>query len=344
MPVTRVLEVDTHADLEAGFRELPHLIYAESPVWAGASENVVSERFEDAREGLIQMAAFLALSGDQPVARAAAIMEPAAAGPEGRPEGWIGLFECSPGASEAGVAVLESCESWLSERGMGTVVAPRVDGLRAGLLIDGFDQPHSVFTAHNPPHYLAVYEAAGFAIRTRMLSFVFTRDRVPSFPALGPSGIGIRSPDPLDLSKEFARIHSFQETVFAGGSGHLRRDRQATERIAQRLLPVIDPDLVLMAERSDGSLVGFILCLPDVWQASRPIDRARLVSVGVVPGLRGRGIAMAMGAELARRLLARDYRTLEGSWVLESNRRPQVLARRLGSRPGRTFALLAKRI
>jgi hypothetical protein len=51
---------------------------------------------------------------------------------------------------------------------------------------------------------------------------------------------------------------------------------------------------------------------------------------------------MAMGATVVERLLAKGYRTLEGSWVMADNARPQMLARALGGLRGREFALLGR--
>ena len=84
-----------------------------------------------------------------------------------------------------------------------------------------------------------------------------------------------------------------------------------------------------------------MICLPDRWQRP-PIDRARLVSVAVAPDRRRRRIAMTMGATLVERLLAKGYQTMEGSWIMAGNTRPQVLARALGGTPGRVFALLER--
>ena len=70
-------------------------------------------------------------------------------------------------------------------------------------------------------------------------------------------------------------------------------------------------------------------------------DRARLLTIGVAPGWRSRGVAVAMGRALTDVLLRKGYQTLEASWVLRDNTRPQALARALGARETRRFELLA---
>ncbi len=174
-----------------------------------------------------------------------------------------------------------------------------------------------------------------------MVSFEFTRRRVPTFRHLPRDGLTIRSPDPLRLDTELGRIETFQNDVFEARPGRVHRDRTASHSLAERMVPLLDLDLVVLAEDSGGTVVGVLICLPDHWQPS-PIDRARLVSIGVAPGWRGKRVAMAMGAVLVERLLAKGYQTLEGSWIMAGNTRPQVLARTLGGTPGRVFALLER--
>ena len=109
---------------------------------------------------------------------------------------------------------------------------------------------------------------------------------------------------------------------------------------------MIDPDLVLVAEDPAGSVVGVVICLPDTWQR-RPHGltptRARLMSIGVRRGWRGRGAAVAMAAELATRLLDRGYTSLEASWIQQDNTAPQLLAHAMHGTPSRRAAIYRHR-
>jgi hypothetical protein len=264
-----------------------------------------------------------------------------AAGPA---EGRVGLFECVEGFPEAGTAVLGHCERWLRSQGAARAVAPRVDALRSGLLIDGFERPHSIFTAHNPPYYLGLFTAAGYEISTRMRGYVYSRRHIPSLPGVSPKGVRVRHPDLSRPREELARLEAFQAEVFGGSLGFVARDRQGSGRLLGRLLPIMDPELAVIAEDEAGGTIGFLLCLPDVWQRWRPVDRARWVSAGVAPGWRRRGVGLAMGVVLLERLLAKGYQTLDGSWVMERNDRAHLLAGMLGGESDRVFALLGKEL
>ena len=310
MSLIQVSSTTRDDEVLAAFRSVAPAVYATDPVWAPESEQAIDECLARSASGEIEMLAVVAFDDGRPVTRAMGISATDA------DEGWVGLFECLPDGAFAGKAALECCVDWLRATGRTSVVGPRVDELRAGLLIEGFDRPHTVLTAHNPPFYLDVFRSAGFAVRSRLVSFEFTRDRVPVFRHEPPRGIEIRNPDRSELDDEIRR-------------------RSAGERLARRLLPVVDVDLVLLAEDGAGEIAGVLFCLPDVWQEP-PVDRARLVSIGVAPGWRRRSVAMALGSSLAARLLSRGYRT----WIRSENTRPQSLARALGATPGRVFALL----
>jgi len=245
---------------------------------------------------------------------------------------------------EAGaLAVLEAVHGWLGQRGAARIVGPRTDALLAGLLVEGFDRPQVVFTAHNPARYRDVLLRSGARPATELLSYRFTRDAVPTFPRLTTRGVRVRGADPDRMAEEIARLHAFQAEVFAAGTGRLPRDAGGTGRLVARLLPLIDPELVLLAQDRRGELVGVLICLPDAWQ-ERPAgtgpDRARLLSIGVRAAWRRSGVALTMGQVLADRLLAGGYRSLEGSWVRRENRAPQLVAEVLHARPSRRFELL----
>jgi ribosomal protein S18 acetylase RimI-like enzyme len=321
----------------ASFAETAREVHADDPLWVPASEEAVGWAFEESASGRTPLRAWVALQDGTPVARAAAL---AATGPVG----WIGLFASLPGARREAVAVLEACCDALVGWGYGRVEAPRSDPLTIGLQVGGFDAPQTVFTPRHPASYLGHFEAAGFRVAQRMVAPVVTSDRLPVLPARVP-GVRVRPIDLGRLDDDLAAFHALQRDVFGGLPGRATRSRAATRRLLDRVLPHMDPDLVLVAERA-GAVVGSLLCLPDVWQTAEQdrIDRARIVSIAVRADQRRRGIGLAMAVRLATTLVAKGYRTCEGVWVDEDNRAPLALAERFGARIVRRFAVLAREL
>jgi hypothetical protein len=328
------------------FLQVARDVYRNDQVWAADSEHVIRSRWADAAEGLIRLDAVVAMRGARPVARAAAIMEPSAMDLSGQPEGWVGLVECLPDALDDGVAAVRDRCLRLQERGLLSIAAPRTDPLFGGVVIDKFDEPQAVLTPHNPPYYPTLLSAAGFTAETRLVSYRFDRARAPSIHVPRGVGVKVRSIDADDWPGEMGRLHAFQEAVFAGRRSRVPRRPSQTTALVERLRPMIDPDLVLVAEDPAGSVVGVVICLPDTWQrrpdGSSP-TRARLMSIGVRRGWRGRGAALAMAAELTTRLLDRGYTSLDASWIQESNTAPQRLARAMRGTPSRRVAIYRHR-
>lgn len=327
------------------FELLPFAVYEGNPWWAPASTTVAGALLRDAERGRADALPVLAVHHGRPVARAAAVLEP----PDpatGVRTGWVGLVECLPGEVPAGVAAIDRCTQWLRERRVDDPSAPGVSALVSGLLVDGFDRPQTFLTPYNPQWYLGLWEAAGFRVGEQMLAVEFTRDRVPRFPGRPPHGVRIRSVRVDRLEHELGEIAAFQAEVFHGRPGHRHRSLEQMTALADDLRPGVDPDLVLLAEDLEGTTVGVLVCLVDAWQRDPPApgpDRARLLSIGVSDGWRGRRLALALGEVLARRLLDQGYRSLEGSWIRQDNSRARALARGLGARVTRRFALLTSR-
>jgi len=334
----RLVYFDAESPGEAitAFRQLPSVVYKDDPVWSPMSETAVDDCLQWADEGAVSCRGIMVQDTDHPTARVMAIADPLVA-----PEGWVGLFECLNDAPEAGVAVLEAAKVWLEEQGVRRVVGPRVDGLRSGLLVGGKAGPHTIFTPHNPLRYEALFHAAGFATSTRMVSFMFNRNRAPVFRELGSNQFSLRRVEMRRLHDEIARIESFQAALFTGRSGYVRRDVGGSRRMARTLIPHIDPDLIILAVDRSDETIGVVICLPDNWSGTEAPTRARLISIGVAPGWQGKKVAMSMGSLLKDTLLAKGYQTLEASWILQENSRPQILARLLGAKPSREFCLMA---
>ena len=334
--MVRLVEVASRASSAfPDFAAVAREAHAGDRLWAPESEESVAWAFGESEAGRTPLRAWVALASGRPVARAAAIA------PTG-PVGWVGLFACLPGAREAAVAVLDACCADLAGRGYAAAEAPHADPLTVGLQVDGLEAPQTIFTPRDPPAYLGHLEAAGFRVRQRMVAPVMTADRVPAFPAR-LAGVRVRPLDVARLERDVAAFHELQTDAFAGRPGREARDPGGTRRLLERLLPHVDPDLVIVAERGDR-VVGYLLCLPDAWQSPDParIDRARVVSIAVRADQRRRGIGLAMAARLAKTLVAKGYATCEGAWIRDDNRAALALAQRFGGRIGRRFALLGR--
>jgi ribosomal protein S18 acetylase RimI-like enzyme len=330
------------------FEQLPMQVYTGNSFWSPASDSVVTQAFADADEGIIEMYPVVVVRSGRAVARAAAMLRPFGVKQEDNSAaGWLGLIECVPEERDAGYLAIEACCRWLRERGRTEVVAPQASELMSGLLVGGFDRPQTILTPYNPQWYAELLSTCGFSVTGSMVALEFSREHVPRFFGRVDSRVQIRRIDTRRLPEELETIRRFQHDTFADSPAHLDRTPEQMQRLVERLGEALDPDLVVIAEDRDGEVVGVLVCLSDAWQP-RPVgsapDRARILTIGVAPKWRGKGVAVAMGRELTGILLQKGYRNVEASWVRQENRRPQVVARALGARETRRFALYTRHL
>ena len=77
--------------------------------------------------------------------------------------GCFGLFE-SIDDRDVAAALFDAAASWLRKKGRTEIMGP-IDystNYVCALLIDGFEFPPTVLTAHNPPYYRELIEGCGF--------------------------------------------------------------------------------------------------------------------------------------------------------------------------------------
>jgi GNAT superfamily N-acetyltransferase len=342
------------------FHQVAQQVYAADSAWAPQSEAMFERLLATASQSGVQVWAVVCLEEPlplarqmNPLARATAILHPRAA-PRAAPQGYIGFFECLPGAESAGKAVLERCEQTLRTWGAKSIQAPRVDNQLMGLLVKGFDLPQSVFTPHNPPAYHALLLECGYREVERLYTYRFTRDSVQMLEKAlsllagasfsGRGAIHTRPFDRNKLEREVQALNSLQRAVFQSHAGYVPRSLEEDRAMVEGFLPLLDDDLVIFAENQAGEPVGLLICLPDFYQATpgKPATAARLISIGALPDWRYKGCGVQMAAHLARSLLQKGYQSLEASWIKAGNPLPQNLARRFGGIPGREFALFEK--
>src|SRR5437867_12724411 len=132
------------------------------------------------------------------------------------------------------------------------------------------------------------------------------------------------------------------------------------DHLAKQLKPIVIPDLVVFAERA-GQVVGFGVALPDVNLAllhnrsgrffpgilkvlwySRKIHRARVLLLGVVPELRGKGIDGMLYDWVRQACVKHGMPNGEGGWILEDNGPMTKASLQLGFQVSKTYRVYDK--
>jgi hypothetical protein len=220
--------------------------------------------------------------------------------------GLIGHYAAADGAS-ADTILGAACDT-LAAAGCTIAIGP-MDGntwRRYRWIIERGTEPPFFLEPDNPDSAHADFVRGGFAIDATYFSGV-TDDLTRVDPRLArlesrlvASGVAIR---PLDRARGRDELRAiFRLSLEAFKDNYLYTPIAEAEFLEQneRVLPYVDPRLVLLAER-DGALAGYLFAVPDVLQRLRggTITTAIVKTVAVAAGRALSGLGTScLGSEL----------------------------------------------
>jgi hypothetical protein len=179
-----------------------------------------------------------------------------------------------------------------------------------------------------------------------MVTLCFTRENARRLSLKLP-GLRTREFNRDSLAQEVKILHSLQREIFGDRPGYVPRTYEEDFQMVQSFLPFLDDKFIIIAENTEGRPVGLLVCIPDIYQhhQGEEINRARIMSIGAIPGYTSKGVGALMGVHLMENLMNdRRYESVEGSWFLSQNRSPPNLAKRFNALPGKEYWLLEKKL
>ncbi|MBC7805648.1 MAG: N-acetyltransferase [Akkermansiaceae bacterium] len=154
----------------------------------------------------------------------------------------------------------------------------------------------------NPSAYPEQFRAAGFTPLATYSSRV-TDDMTHRDPRaeriatrIAGAGVMLRPFDTARLDSELHRIYDLSCVSFRDNFLYTPLPEAEFVGSYQRIVPYLRPDLTVMAENSNGELVGFLFALPDLEEARRgETPRTVIVkTVAVLPGREWAGLGMLL--------------------------------------------------
>ena len=276
------------------FIKFPWQIYADDPAWVPP---LIIERkgFLDRnghpfyRHG--DAALFLARKNGKIAGRIMASDDPNYNSLHETNVGCFGLFECIDDHDVA-AALFDAAASWLRNKGRTEMMGP-IDystNYVCALLIDGFQFPPTILTAHNPPYYAQLIERCGFTKAKDWYAWWFAEPAkavthlqrlATRFNARCPAVI--RPANLKNIRDESRRLRDIYNQAWGKNWGFVPFTEAEIEFMTKEIKPLIIPELALIAEVGDEP-VGFILGVPDINVALRHIN-GRLTTFGLPIGL-----------------------------------------------------------
>ncbi len=372
-PPVQVKEARSKAEIDA-FIRLPGRIAATDPHWI---EPLRFERrqFLSAKGNPFfrhaDVRLWLAWREGRPVGRISAQLDHLADPVDGLRPGSFGLLA----AEDPSVLppLFEAAEGWLRDLGAQLVRGPFNFSANqsCGLLVDGFDAPPFMLMEHDPRWLGQAVETCGYAKARDIVAYELDvssplPDRPRRIAERTAQEVRVRSVDMRRFSEEIGVITGIFNDAWAGNWGFTPLTEAEIDAMAREMKPLIDPDLVKIAE-IDGKPVAFIVLLPNINEAIRdlsgrllPFGWAKLLwrlkvsrlQTGRVPlmGVRkdvsltvlGKAIPLMMIYALEVRARARGLERIELSWLLEDNLPVRRVIEQLGGRLTKTWRIYGK--
>jgi GNAT superfamily N-acetyltransferase len=349
------------------FIALPHRLYSGDPRWVAPLFADIKEKLDPARHPFYrngEVELYLARRGRKAVGRIAALVNHNHNEFHGERAAGFGLFEVERD-EEAAAALIGAAARWAQGKGMTVLHGPLnfSTNEECGTLIEGFDHSPTIMMPYNPPWHVELLEAAGLRKAKELLGYTiddtadFSRMKRLSDRLLERGGISIRPMDRKDLEGEIERAREIYNSAWEKNWGFVPMTDAEFRWQAQKLKPVLVPELALFAE-AEGKLAAFSLSLPDLNQAlahingrlfpfgllkflwhRRKVDTIRVITMGVRKEFRGVGLEGLLINRTIENGKALHYRRAELSWILEDNEAVRRIVEKMGAILYKRYAL-----
>jgi ribosomal protein S18 acetylase RimI-like enzyme len=281
------------------------------------------------------------------------------------------LFESIDDVDVA-IALFRAAEEWLLAKGRNEIMGP-IDystNYVCGLLIDGFQHPPTLLTAHNPPYYAGLIAACGFEKVTDWYAWWFDPENAPVArlqrlvaDRARKTSVKIRPINLRQVADESQRLSTVFNEAWKHNWGFVPFTEAEAKHMAKEMRPIIDPRMTLIAE-IDNAPVAFVICVPDINVAlqrlngrltrfglpiglfkllyhRRKIRIARFVALGVLERYRRAGIAEMLVLQVMEEGASRGFKG-ELSMTLEDNVMINRFLEALGASKYKTYRIYGR--
>ena len=369
-----VSEVTTRRERNA-FIKFPWQIYANDPAWVPPL--IIERKAFLNRKGHPfyqhgDAALFLAWKNGEIVGRIMASDDPNYNSLHQSNVGCFGLFE-SIDDRDVATALFEAAANWLRKKGRTEIMGP-IDystNYVCGLLIDGFQFPPTILTAHNPSYYRHLIESCGFTKAKDWYAWWFAdpAKAVAHLRRLATRfnrrcAATIRPANFRNLRDESRRLREIYNRAWERNWGFVPFTEAEIEFMTNELKPLLVPGFAWIAEMGSQP-AGFILALPDINVVLRDLNgrltrfglpiglikllsykkriyKGRLIALGVVEEYRRYGIAEMLVLRVIEETMIKRGITGEMSMTLEDNFMINRFLEAIGAQRYKTYRIYSK--
>ncbi len=375
-PQVSVRPVEGKRDLDT-FLRVPSRIFQNDPNWVAPLLWERKDHLNPSKNPFFQsadVAYWIAEKNGEVVGRISAQVNHAHEARYGNKTGHFGFIDAVDDL-DVFAAFTTAAEGWLAERGMKRVVGPFSLSINdeSGLLVEGFERPPSMMMGHALPYYGPYMEACGYTKAQDLFAYDYGENMVipAAFDRLAVrvKKSGRLKTRTLDLSRyqeELQTVMGIFNDAWSENWGFLPFAASEIGYLAKAMKPIIDPNLVVIAEIEDKP-VAMAIILPNLNEAIADLDgrlfpfgwakllwrlKVKGVKTGRMPlmGVTREFQASNIGALLALLVIrearinakAKGLKSGELSWVLEENEPVRHLIETMGGDPYKRYRIYEK--
>lgn len=249
----------------------------------------------------------------------------------------LGAFACTDAAS--GAHLLREVSKGLAGEGFAWLIGP-MDGdtwSAHRLVIESDDSAPFLMEPQNPPHFPKAFDSAGFEIIARYASASRPGD-APIEHSSPNLGVTLRTFDRNNAETELTAIHALALQAFAGNAFYKPISVERFIGAYLPIVPLLDPELVLMAKNPQGMLVGFLFAIPNFVEGAAP----RSVILKTYASLQ-KGVGGVLARAFHERVRERGYSRVIHALMHDSNLSARH-SENLNAHVFRRYALWGKRL
>lgn len=366
---TEVVRVEKAKDLNR-FIRLPWEIYKNDPNWVPPLIKDVKFKLDRARHPFFdhaKMDLFVAIQGNDVVGRIAAILDERHNKVHQEHTGFFGMFECIENYDVAH-SLFSTAENWCRDQRMDRIRGPVNLSMNdeCGFLLEGFDSSPVIMMTYNPRYYLDFCDRYGFVKAKDLLAFL--KDEVGVVGRIAnivervrkKKNVVIRHIDMKRYVEEVEIIKDIYNAAWELNWGFVPMTSRDIDLLAQKLKPIVEPELVLFAE-VDGRPVGVSITIPDYNQVlkringklgpisilkilyyRRKITGVRSIAFGIKKEYQKTGINTVLYYETEMASARLGYTWCEMSWNLEDNKMINNFDEAIGGKLYKKYRIVEK--
>jgi hypothetical protein len=355
---------------------VPYAVFADDPAWVAPLNFLERRRISRKHAPFFTFGEarfFLAYRGGRPVGRISAQINRRHLERYRDDCGHFGFFDCQ-NDPDAAQALVGAAADWLRGRGMSRMVGPMNLSVNeeCGCLVSGFDTAPAVLMTHARKWTGSLLEAAGLTKKIDLYAYRLTPGTLPrrvleiAETARRTAGVSIRHFNVDRYADEVRTLIDIFNDAWSENWGFVPFSAAEIDALLAELRPLFRDHYGRFVLFNDVP-VGFMLGMPNVNQAIAPfagrllpfnwlklwwtlkregIPTARVPLLGIAKAYQSTpmgGMLLALIiSEFIAQMRSHNLEWVEFSWILETNKRMNNLARFAAGPPVKTYRIYGK--